>query len=229
LNNSIAIDLSTEIIRGIYWTTLDHATKLVQQGLASKGDFWVFVGYAGWGPGQLQREIDRQSWHIAAAHSSVLIQELITQAKEADTLEAGIGVWEKLMSKIGLKDRVDETRGQFADLALKEWVRVYLSDRRDSVTQVVSSRRILHPAPHHCLSAGRGSGCGCPHLCQLERARNVPWNGAARIRICQFYFRKAVFAQIGADRSRRFARRDSGHRSQPPYEQHGTVPETLGG
>ncbi len=143
LNNSIAIEQSTEVIRGIYWTTLDQATKLVQQGVASKGDFWVFVGYAGWGPGQLQKEIDRQSWHIAAAHSSVLIQELILQAKEADTLEAGIGVWEKLMSKIGLKNRVDETRGQFADLALKEWVRVYLSDREDSVIQVVPSLLIF--------------------------------------------------------------------------------------
>jgi hypothetical protein len=166
LNNTMAVKLSTEIIRGIYWTTLDHATNLVQQGAASKGDFWVFVGYAGWGPGQLQREIDRQSWHIAAAHSSVLIQELITQAKEADTLEAGIGVWEKLMSKIGLKDRVDETRGQFADLALKEWVRVYLSDRGDSVAQVVSSRLPSNVrAAYCCMGAGGGSSRGRPQLC----------------------------------------------------------------
>ena len=125
------------MIRGIYWTTLDHATNLQKQGLASKEDFWVFVGYAGWGPGQLQGEIDRQSWHIAAAHSSVLIQELIAQAKVADTLEAGIGVWDKLMSKIGLKERADQTRGQFADLALKEWVRVHLSNRDRSSEMVV--------------------------------------------------------------------------------------------
>ena len=136
LNSTVAIEFSTEIIRGIYWTTLEHANSLVKQGLASKGDFWVFVGYAGWGPGQLQGEIDRQSWHIAAAHSSVLIQELIMQAKFADTLEAGISVWEKLMSKIGLKDRADQTRGQFADLALKEWVNVHLSDRDETLAKV---------------------------------------------------------------------------------------------
>jgi putative AlgH/UPF0301 family transcriptional regulator len=136
LNNTFAVELSTEVIRGIYWTTLDHATSLVQKGFASKGDFWVFVGYAGWGPGQLQGEIDRQSWHIAAAHSSVLLQELIMQAKFADTLESGISVWEKLMSKIGLKERADQTRGQFADLALKEWVRTHLSDQDETLTKV---------------------------------------------------------------------------------------------
>jgi hypothetical protein len=138
LNHSIAIELSTEIIQGIRWTDFESAKQLVRQGLAVKEDFWVFVGYAGWGPGQLQREIDRQSWHIAAAHSSVLLQELINQAKEADTLEAGVGVWEKLMCKIGLKERVDQTRGQFADLTLKEWTRKYLSVHYDSFLEVRS-------------------------------------------------------------------------------------------
>jgi len=36
-------------------------------------DFWVLCGYAGWGPGQLQGEIeDRKSWHVAAASVKVL-------------------------------------------------------------------------------------------------------------------------------------------------------------
>ena len=37
-------------------------------------DFWVLCGYAGWGPGQLQGEIeDRKSWHVAAASVKVFL------------------------------------------------------------------------------------------------------------------------------------------------------------
>jgi hypothetical protein len=43
-----------DIIRGVSYTSLQGAQALIDEGAASKGDFWVFVGYAGWAPDQLQ-------------------------------------------------------------------------------------------------------------------------------------------------------------------------------
>ncbi len=35
----------------------------------------VFVGYAGWGPGQLERELRGQAWHLLTADSEMLFSE----------------------------------------------------------------------------------------------------------------------------------------------------------
>ena len=43
---------------------LDTPPQLVAGGIAS---FRVFAGYAGWGPGQLQAEIDEGAWYVLAA------------------------------------------------------------------------------------------------------------------------------------------------------------------
>src|SRR5262249_60386753 len=43
---------------------LDPPPQLVAGGI---GSFRVFAGYAGWGPGQLQEEIDEGAWYVLAA------------------------------------------------------------------------------------------------------------------------------------------------------------------
>jgi len=43
---------------------LDTPPQLVAGGIAS---FRVFAGYAGWGPGQLQAEIDEGAWYVLSA------------------------------------------------------------------------------------------------------------------------------------------------------------------
>ena len=43
---------------------LDTPPQLVAGGI---GSFRVFVGYAGWGPGQLQAEIDEGAWYVVSA------------------------------------------------------------------------------------------------------------------------------------------------------------------
>ena len=60
---SLVDRLSSPLVGACKWTSFEGARELVRQGLARPRDFWVFVGYCGWGPGQLQRELDRKAWH----------------------------------------------------------------------------------------------------------------------------------------------------------------------
>ena len=63
-------------------TSLEGAKALVASGEAQQSDFWVFVGYAGWAPKQLEGEVERKSWFLASADSGTLLQELLRQGTE---------------------------------------------------------------------------------------------------------------------------------------------------
>lgn len=55
--------ISTRVIKGVSYTSLEGAKALVGAGVAKKSDFYVCVGYSGWAPGQLQMEVEtRDSW-----------------------------------------------------------------------------------------------------------------------------------------------------------------------
>lgn len=125
--------LSMPIIKGVSYSTLEGAKALVAEGAAQKSDFWVFVGYAGWAPSQLQGEVERDSWFLASADSGTLLKELLRQGTElpppSDGAPPGDGLetWEKLMGSIGKSDEVQRTRGCLSDRMLTEWCRVRLS------------------------------------------------------------------------------------------------------
>jgi hypothetical protein len=44
-----------------------------------------------------------------------VVNELMDSATSADTLAAGVPVWEELMGRIGLRSEADRSRGAFAD------------------------------------------------------------------------------------------------------------------
>ena len=145
---------SRRIIKGIYECDFKAAQRLVANGHAKQDDFTLFVGYCGWGVGQLQGEVDRSSWYPAAADSSVVLGEMLGQARNVDNwprhvyapegeaergslgLAAGgdgIAAWERLMAAIGREpSTIASPRGEegatFADDMLREWVRVRLLD-----------------------------------------------------------------------------------------------------
>ena len=55
---------STPLTSRVGLIDLDTPPQLVAGGIAS---FRVFAGYAGWGPGQLQAEIDEGAWYVLPA------------------------------------------------------------------------------------------------------------------------------------------------------------------
>mmetsp|Transcript_16380 Transcript_16380/g.29579 ORF Transcript_16380/g.29579 Transcript_16380/m.29579 type:complete len:682 (+) Transcript_16380:160-2205(+) len=122
LRGKEARECSVTVMKDIQWTSFENAKKLVKKGFASgPEDFWLFAGYAGWGPSQLSGELDRKSWYMCATDSRTLLKELARQSKGIDPRDAGLPTWELLMSMIGRGDTADECSGSFDDLMLKEW------------------------------------------------------------------------------------------------------------
>lgn len=126
LKNEMATKASVPIMKDIQWTTFDNAKKLVKSGAADVRDFWVFVGYAGWGPGQLAGELERDSWYMVATDSQTLLKEMARQTEGADPRDAGLDTWNLLMNMIGRTKIAGEFSGGFDDLMLKEWAFAHL-------------------------------------------------------------------------------------------------------
>ncbi len=55
--------------------TLKHAVELSREG----GSFHAYVGYAGWGPGQLDNEVSRGDWHISPAEEAIVFDRAADQ------------------------------------------------------------------------------------------------------------------------------------------------------
>ena len=121
LKSNQAMKASVTVMNDIQWTTFDNAKRLVKAGAASPSDFWVFCGYAGWGPQQLMGELERKSWYMVATDSQTLLQELSRQTSGADPRDAGLDTWTLLMNMIGKEETAEEYSGDFDDLVLKEW------------------------------------------------------------------------------------------------------------
>lgn len=146
--DSVSIkNMSTRVMQNLYNISFDNAKILVAQGKAKKEDFWVFVGYAGWTPRQLQIELERKSWYLAAADSALLLDELLKQASDPLSLprvDAGTGkllaggdglsTWERLTANIGRKNNIE---GEFADSMLREWVLAFLTEAEQKKEELI--------------------------------------------------------------------------------------------
>mmetsp|Transcript_10800 Transcript_10800/g.23000 ORF Transcript_10800/g.23000 Transcript_10800/m.23000 type:complete len:700 (-) Transcript_10800:2401-4500(-) len=127
LKSKDAKECSVSVMKDIQWTSFTNAKKLVQRGIASgPEDFWLFAGYAGWGPRQLAGELDRKSWYMCATDSQTLLKELARQSSGVDPRDAGLETWELLMEMIGRGETARQSKGKFDDLVLKEWGRANL-------------------------------------------------------------------------------------------------------
>jgi putative transcriptional regulator len=64
------IDKSMKIMDGLYWGgDIDTIRKMIDLHTITENDIRFFIGYAGWNPAQLDREIKEKSWILS--HTSV--------------------------------------------------------------------------------------------------------------------------------------------------------------
>lgn len=119
-------DDADELVPGIYTV---GTTKLLRRALTEKMEIRVFAGYSGWGPGQLEEEVDAGAWHVERGKAEMLFDE------DPESL------WQRLTRKLDT---------QIARLALK-YENAFLSASRAGG---VSSVRFLRQV----AAAGGGHG-----------------------------------------------------------------------
>ena len=68
-----AEEVSRRVMPGLWTANWEGARRLVECGVAEKADLVPIVGHARWRPGQLEQEIARGSWALAAADAGVVI------------------------------------------------------------------------------------------------------------------------------------------------------------
>ncbi len=67
---------SQEVCPGIYWGgDFERLSQLLKYGEADVDDFRFFVGYSGWGEGQLDGEIDQDSWYLRKARPDLVFDK----------------------------------------------------------------------------------------------------------------------------------------------------------
>ena len=65
LHNHAEVEDALQIVPGIYWGgDFSKLTRLLQEGKIQPGEVRFFAGYSGWDAGQLDRELDENSWMV---------------------------------------------------------------------------------------------------------------------------------------------------------------------
>jgi putative transcriptional regulator len=62
-----------EIAKGIYWGGSYEALQdMISQNIYQPGEMKLFLGYSGWSPGQLEKEMEEGSWLVADINPEIL-------------------------------------------------------------------------------------------------------------------------------------------------------------
>lgn len=89
-NKGTLIPDSEPISEDLYWGgALEPLKELIQCGLITSTDIRFFLGYSGWGLGQLQSEVDEKSW-VVMDHKAV---DVLQDAPE--------DLWNKILVRLG--------------------------------------------------------------------------------------------------------------------------------
>ena len=66
------IPKSVKVERNIFWGgDIDTIRELIKNGKVKDNQLRFFLGYSGWSPGQLERELKEDSWVIASINSNI--------------------------------------------------------------------------------------------------------------------------------------------------------------
>lgn len=68
------IDDGVKILDGLYWGgNIELVKELIRQQQLTAGDIRFYVGYAGWVPNQLERELEEKSWVVSVTELKDII------------------------------------------------------------------------------------------------------------------------------------------------------------
>jgi putative transcriptional regulator len=80
----------TEVMNGIYWGgEFDEVIDLIQQNKLEDKDIRFFLGYSGWGEGQLEEELNTKSWITRKGTKSLIFHNKVEQ------------LWKDALSSLG--------------------------------------------------------------------------------------------------------------------------------
>lgn len=87
---------SQEIANGIYWGgNFEQLLSLINTKQLDPDDFIFFVGYSGWSPGQLDNELDEDSWIV---YKQAGTEDIFNASPES--------LWRNVLNNMGGKYRV---------------------------------------------------------------------------------------------------------------------------
>lgn len=169
--------VSEPIERGLSYTTLVEARKLVKDGVAAPNDFWCFGGHCCWYPGQLEKEMGpaRGEWFAASLDATSIWSELRQQAQSGTT--AGLDMWELLIDRIDKHDEaishIPSGQLRFYDRILQAWVNTNLVLRSPDETilaQNITSAGSSPLEPGTLVRARmKAKGLACPPFLLSEQ------------------------------------------------------------
>ena len=91
LHRSADLIGGTEIVDGLFWGgNFEHLMSLIETGDVTPSDFKFFIGYSGWESGQLERELEVDSWIVTRE----VTPDLVFDEKE-DVM------WRSVLNRLG--------------------------------------------------------------------------------------------------------------------------------
>lgn len=70
-----AVEDAIELMEGLYWSgNFEQIKTLVNTGVLKETDIRFFLGYSGWGEGQLEEEIREEVWVLTDARPDIVFQ-----------------------------------------------------------------------------------------------------------------------------------------------------------
>ena len=81
---------SIEVKKGIYWGgNFDTLVSLIQRNEIDPEAIRLFIGYSGWSPGQLNKELEEKSWIVSKAKADLVFSK--DEEKLWKTIMKGMG------------------------------------------------------------------------------------------------------------------------------------------
>ncbi len=86
---------AVHVVDNIYWGgDFDFVKNLIKEGELNGDQIRFFLGYSGWHAGQLENELEQNSWLITEIHSSLIMKN------------SNSNVWKSTLSQLGEKYKI---------------------------------------------------------------------------------------------------------------------------